>query len=51
MHSDIEMDNLPSMMSKNNEAVQYLEPDSWNCEEINGSDLFDVVLQKGSPCL
>jgi len=51
MHSDIEMDNLPSMISKNNKAVQYLEPDSWNCEEINGSDLFDVVLQKGSPCL
>jgi hypothetical protein len=51
MYSDIEMDNLPSMMTKNNEAVQYLEPDYRYCEEINGSDLFDVVLQKGSPCL
>ena len=51
MHSDIEMDNLPSMMTKNNEAVQYLEPDSRHCEEINASDLFDVVSQKSHPYL
>ena len=51
MHSDIEMGNFPSMMTKNNEAVQYLEPDSWNCEEVNGSDLFGVIPQEGSPCL
>jgi len=45
------MHDFASMMVENNEAVQYLEPDSWNCEEINGSDPFDVVLKKGSPCL
>jgi len=40
------MDNSSSMMPKDNEIVQYLEPDCRYCEEINGSDLFDTVLQE-----
>jgi len=46
MHGDVEMDNSSSMMPKDNEIVQYLEPDCRYCEEINGSDLFDTVLQE-----
>lgn len=51
MHGDIEMNNSSSMMSKDDEAIQYLEPDCRYCEEIDRSDVFGMVLQKRSPRL
>jgi len=51
MMCDIEMDDLPPVVPKDDEAIENLEPDGRNREEINSSDLFGMVRQERPPRL
>ena len=47
--SDVEVNNLAPVMANNKEAVQQLEGDRGDREEIHGSDGFAMIAKKGLP--
>ena len=51
MTRDVEMDDVPSVVSKDDKAVQDVESDRGDGEEIDSYDLFGMILQERSPRL
>jgi len=51
MTRDIEMDDLPPVVTKDDKAIQDLESDRGDGEEINRCDLLGIVHQERSPRL
>jgi len=49
MPSDVAVSNLAPVMANNKEAVQQLEGDRGDREEIHGSDGFAMIAKKGLP--
>ena len=47
MPSNVEVNNLPLVVANNKEAIQQLERDRWDGEEIHGSDRFAMITKKG----
>ena len=51
MGRDIEVGDHAAVVSEHNEAEQYAERRRRNCEEINGHNVFSVIVQERTPCL
>ena len=51
MSGDVEVQNAPTIMADDKEAVEDPEPDRWNGKEIHGGDGFAVITKKGKPAL
>ena len=51
MFCDVEMHNAPAIMSQNKKHVQDPEGHGGYDEEVDGSQLFDVIFQEGPPSL
>ena len=51
MTRDVEMDDVPPVVSKDDKAIQDVESDRRDGEEIDSCDLFGMVLQERSPRL
>ena len=51
MTRDVEMDDVLPVVSKDDKAVQDVESDRGDGEEINSCDLLGMVLQERSPRL
>jgi hypothetical protein len=49
MSRDVEVQNTPPSMIDDEKAVEHTECESWDGEEVHGSDSFSVVTQKGRP--
>jgi hypothetical protein len=49
MTRNVEVNNLSPVMANNKEAVQQLEADRRDREEIHGSDRFAMIAKKGQP--
>ncbi len=49
MIGDIEVDELPAVVTKNDEAEEQTEGQRGDHEEVDGSDLFQVGLQEAAP--
>jgi hypothetical protein len=48
---DVEMQDLPSVMTDNEEAVEHAECNRWNREEIHRGNRFAMIVQKREPSL
>ncbi len=51
MEGDVERDDTPPVMPKDNEAVQQLKSNGWHDEEIDGRDVLNVILKECTPGL
>ena len=51
MLGDVEMNNAPAIMSESKKHIQDLKSHGGNHEEVNGNQLFNVVIQEGPPRL
>ena len=51
MSGDVEVDNSPTLVAKNEKAEEDPEGRGWEGEEVDCSDATDVVLEEGSPGL
>jgi len=51
MAGDVEMDDVPPMVLQDDQAIQDLEWDGRDGEEVNVTDLFGIVLQESPPRL
>src|SRR5215468_1229518 len=49
MASNVKVNNLPPVVPNNKEAVQQLEGDRWDGEEIHGSDRLAMIAKKSQP--
>jgi len=49
MAGDVQVRNLPPIVANNKEAVQQLERDRRDCEEIHGGDSVTMIANKGLP--
>ena len=49
MAGDIHVQNLPPIVADNKEAVQQLEGDRWDGEEIHGRNGVPMIANKGLP--
>src|SRR5260370_16335988 len=51
MSRDVEMHNASTVMTEDDKYKQNLEPNGGHREEVDGSQLRGMILQKASPCL
>ncbi len=51
MRGGVEVNQFAAIMAEHDEAVEYSETDRVNGEEVDGCDVFHMVLQKRSPGL
>ena len=49
MLGDIEVENLTTVVTDHEEAVEQAEPEGWNSEEVHRRDSFPVIPQKCEP--
>jgi hypothetical protein len=49
MASDVHVQNLAPIVANNKEAIQQVESDRWDGEEIHGGDRIAVIANKGLP--
>src|SRR5450759_921472 len=47
----VEMQDTPTIVADDEEAVEHPESDRWNREEVHGRNRFPVIPQKGEPAL
>jgi hypothetical protein len=51
MTGDIEMQDAPSIMTDDEEAIQHAECDRGHGEEVHGRNGLSVIAQEGEQCL
>ena len=51
MSGDVEVQNAPTIMADDKEAVEHPKRDRRNGKEIHGRDGFPVITKKGKPAL
>ena len=50
MGGNVEMDNHPAVVTKDNEGEQYAESSGRYSEEVDCDDVLKMVVQERSPC-
>ena len=51
MLGDVKVQDVPPIMSDDEEAVEYAERDRWHCAEIHGRNRFPMVSKERQPAL
>ena len=51
MPADIEVQDSPSVVAADEEAIDHAKSDRWDREEIHRSDGFPMIAQKREPAL
>jgi hypothetical protein len=49
MLRDIEVENLTTIVTDNEEAVEHAEPEGWDGEEVHRRNGFAMITKKGEP--